>query len=103
MSAHETDERALFVRGQAGYLAFIVTLYVLVIELGASEWAPYLLTWKGWPIAYLAPGVAGTCVFYGYSILHKTADRPMVKGVAIAVVVSVVLGAVLALAHHHLF
>jgi hypothetical protein len=103
MNAHEIDERAVFIKGQAGYLAFVVMSFVLAGEMAAAEWMPNLLTWNGFPAGYFVPILIGGSVYYGYSILHKTFGAGTARTIVIAFAVGFVLAAALALTRQHLF
>ncbi len=103
MSTLENDERAVFVKAQAGHLAYGVMSFVLLVEAGATALRPDLLTWNGFQAGYFIPIFAGGLVFYAFSMLKQTVGRAAAKGAAISLAIGFVVALAVALSRARLF
>lgn len=93
----EMDERAVAVENRAGNLAFQVTMWLLVVDLGVRGWWPELISLNGFPLDILVIMLAGGGVQTVYTARARTIGPRRVRSMALSAIVAAAVAAVVLL------
>lgn len=97
-SIPDADERTITVDREAGYRAYLVMSWLLVLDMAMHGLAPAWIDWRGFPVDVLAILMAGASTHLWHANRQGILSRRRAMLVALAAAAACGIGAAIALA-----
>lgn len=96
---HEMDERVLAVEHQAGYIAYQVLGYLMILDMMLRAWHPEWVDWNGMPVdipvVMLIAGAVEWTIKVRKRIVGPRRLRNMSMGIGLAMGLAILIGIVM--------